>query len=277
MNRTKIDWADWTWNPVTGCWGPGGTPEKPKRCWYCYAAKIAHRMAHVEGSGYGHGVESPRPEGAFNPRFHQDRLSQPARVKKPSRIFVCSMGDLFGDWVPRNWIEAVLNVAKAKHFPGPHTYIFLTKNPKRYQEFNPWPENCWLLTTCENQAAADKRIPELLKVDCRVRGVSLEPLLGAVDVKGYIWDDWKCPECGYLSGSRVTYEERCDICGSEVEAERLLHWLIVGAMTGPGSKQHQPAAEWVQSLIDQGMAAGVPVFLKDNLKWCEEIREFPKC
>jgi protein gp37 len=255
MNRTKIEWCDYTWNPVTGCWGPGGTREYPRHCAYCYAQRLAERFM---ADGYG-----------FMPHFWPERLDQPERIKKPSRIFVCSMGDLFGDWVPDKWIAEVQQVA---HDTPRHTFIFLTKNPARYAEFNPWPKNCWLLTTCENQAAADERIPELLKADCRVRGVSLEPLLGAVDLNKVPYPDPYFKVSG-REGVLPDPKESDDYVWSQ--KERGARWLIIGAMTGPGSKTHQPKPEWIQSLIDQARAAGVPVFLKDNLKWPEKIQEWP--
>lgn len=243
MNNSKIDWCDYTWNPVTGCWGPGGTADKPNRCSYCYAEKIAWRF-------YRH--HSPAVD-LFEPRFHPERLSEPGRAKKPSRIFVCSMGDLFGDWVPQTWI---LNVRGEAILNPRHTFIFLTKNPKRYLEFgpDPWPENCWLGTTITNQSDANTRIPDLLKAQAKVLFVSAEPLLGGVD----IWT-WFTPR---------------SMCGSE--KDRGVDWLIIGAMTGPGAVKPEP--DWVQALIKQGVAASVPVFAKDNLNLPPhlKIQEFPQ-
>jgi len=255
MNRTKIEWADWTWNPVTGCWGPGGTLEKPNRCSYCYAHKIANRFHPCNYKG----------DDPFAPTFHPDRLSEPAKVKKPSRIFVCSMSDLFGDWVFAQWIMRVRDIAAivARH----HTYIFLTKNPKRYQDFNSWPDNCWLGTTITNQADADKRIPELLKADARVRFVSCEPLLSKIDLRR--------PGTGDLSAATATRRE-CPGMETQTGQQGALSWIICGAMTGPGSQKHQPKPWWVQSLIDQCRGAGVPLFLKDNLHWPEKIQEWPE-
>ena len=265
MNRTKIEWSDYSWNPVTGCWGPGGTAEKPNRCHYCYAQKVANRFYRR------------LPDDRFAPVFWnydyeplnlKNRLSEPALIKKPSKIFVSSMGDLFGDWVPRKWIEAVLAVVKKC---PQHTFQFLTKNPRRYQEFNPWPENCWLLTTITNQKDADERIPELLKNQAQVLGVSVEPMLGPIYYGGR-----KGPLPCYQPDKYKTMKSEC-WHGPFIPAygKPNIDWLIIGAMTGPGSKAHQPKSEWVQSLIDQGRAANVPVFLKDNLKWPEKIQEWP--
>ena len=233
MNKTKIEWTDFTWNPVTGCWGPGGMAEKPNRCAYCYAQKIANRF-HSEPADDYYGSKKP---DSFTPHFWPHRLPGPAKVKKPSKIFVCSMGDLFGGWVPSPWIFAVLKVAKDTPH---HVFQFLTKNPKRLQAYNGfWSANCWVGTTVTNQADADERLHWLTMAEASVYFVSHEPLLGNIDVRPWF--------------------------------PRGLNWAIIGAMTGPGAVEYKTA--WLQSLIDQYRAAGVPVFLKDNLKWPEKIQE----
>ena len=165
----KIGWTDWTWNPMTGCWGPGGAAEKPNRCPYCYAERMAYRITAMKhpkicsqcgepfktrACGPTHAMIANEIKNAFTPAFHPKRLLEPAKVKKPSKIFVCSMADLFGDWVPEEWIEAVLNRTQRADYSH-HTYQFLTKNPRRLKDFNPWPSNCWVGTTVTNQADAD--------------------------------------------------------------------------------------------------------------------------
>jgi protein gp37 len=107
MNRTSIDWADYSWNPVTGCLGPYGKATCP----YCYAARIARRFNGPDG---------------FKPTFHEDRLREPFDERKQGRVFVGSMTDLFGDWVSREWQEKVLRAASLAE---QHTFLFLTKNP----------------------------------------------------------------------------------------------------------------------------------------------------
>jgi protein gp37 len=245
MNKTKIEWTDYTWNPVTGCWGPGGMAEKPNRCSYCYAVTVARRFNH-------HQIMSARLRlGAdpFEPTFHPDRLDQPAKVKKPSKIFVCSMADLLGDWVPGEWIHQIIEVAE--NCPQ-HIFQFLTKNPKRLSQF-PWPSNCWVGTTVTNQGDADERWPWILRADGPVRFVSHEPLLGPI----------------ILPAAHLLFATK----GSRP----FVDWAIIGAMTGPGRFRDditfQPG--WVQDLIDQYRAAGIPVFLKDNLNWLEKIQEWP--
>ncbi len=249
MNRTKIEWTDYTWNPVTGCWGPGGTAEKPNRCFYCYAQKVARRFTKDQKLGYS---------DPFMPKLWGDRLNQPAKIKKPSKIFVCSMGELFGEWVPDEWINQVIGTA---WFVAPHhTFQFLTKNPKRLLDFNPWPSNCWVGTTVTNQTDADERLPWLLQVEAPVRFVSHEPLLEDIVVDHYLFED----EFGnrgqhFVGDFKIPFDD--------------INWAIIGAMTGPRAVKAK--AKWVQDLINQYRGAGVPVFLKDNLHWPEKIQEEP--
>jgi protein gp37 len=245
MNKTKIEWTDYTWNPVTGCWGPGGTAEKPRRCSYCYAEKKAQRRM----------LDYEREGDPFRPMFHPERFLEPAKVKKPSKIFVCSVADLFGDWVPEEWIKQIINYTC---FAAPwHIFQFLTKNPKRLKDFKPWPLNCWVGTTVTTQEDADERLPWLLQVDAPVRFVSHEPLLSSINMVRWL--------------SHVHF------------SGPLIGWGIIGAMTGPGAVKVKP--EWVRGLIDQYRNAGVPLFLKDNLifnehekpyfAWPEKIQEWP--
>lgn len=246
MNKTKIEWTDFTYNPVTGCWGPGGTAEQPKRCSYCYAQKMAQRIWAMQ--------KRPLIDDPFMPMFWPERLFKPSKVKKPSKIFVCSMGELFGDWVPENWINAVIqHVNRCQH----HTFLFLSKNPRRLKDFNPWPANCWVGTTVTNQADADERLPWLLQVEAPVRFVSHEPLISEIVVKKYLFG--RSGGETYWSNYR-TYLDK-------------IAWAIIGAMTGPGAVKCDPA--WVQGLIDQYRAAGVPIFVKGSLYKDFPIREWP--
>jgi protein gp37 len=156
------------------------------------------------------------------------------------------MGDLFHPCTPWEQIKTVLS---AVDLMSKHTHIFLTKNPARYQEFNPWPENCWLGTTVTNQADFDDRAINLLKAKASMLFFSHEPLMGRIDVRDalHLPTGWPGPH---------------------------LSWVIIGAMTGPRAIKPEPY--WVRELIDQYRAAGVPIFLKDNLRWPEKIQEFPR-
>jgi protein gp37 len=185
MNKTKIEWTDWTWNPVTGC---------KHGCSYCYARRIAMRFTKH-----------------FKPTFYEERLIQPYRRNKSSKIFVCSMADLFGDWVPKAWIWQILDVVRMCDW---HTFQFLTKNPKRYDEFN-FPGNCWLGVTIDypNQ----KKIDLLNKKKFHYKFISFEPIL----------DDMSSLD---LSG--------IDLC-------------IIGRDTSPGAEL--PKQEWIDSVKHQNI------------------------
>jgi protein gp37 len=153
VNRTRIEWTDFTWNPVTGCLHD---------CDYCYARRLTVRFPANFPSG-------------FEPSFHPDRLAQPCRVKRPSRVFVCSMADLFGSWVPDSWIAAVFGTVRS--CPR-HTFQFLTKNPGRYATLD-LPENAWFGTTVD-RAPAVGRIDAVRDLD-RTTFVSFEPLAEPID------------------------------------------------------------------------------------------------
>ena len=254
---TEIEWCDETLNPQGwGCYGPGGTPEKPQRCWYCY----------IERQAKGPYVPDCEMCRQLIPHWHPERLEKPYHWRKPRRIFWQSMGDLFHPCSPTWQIEAVLKVAKAT---PQHSHLFCTKNSVRYQEFNPWPENCILLTTITGaQGLMEKecdRTSQLLMADCQMLGVSVEPLLGPV----------------YLRIKERLQIERLAAAVSGRPFSHItnsitrLRWLIIGAYTGKGASRYVLDAVWVQGLIDQGRDAGVPVFLKDNLKWPEKIQEWP--
>jgi protein gp37 len=164
MNKTKIEWADYTWNPVTGC---------KHGCPYCYARKTAENPFYRRAFPY-----------KFEPHFYPERLNEPIKVKKPQTIFVCSMADLFGEWVPDMWIELIFaEIQKAKQ----HTYIFLTKNPKRYLKIpgTYFSKNLWFGATVTGMSDT-QRICDLQKLPFGNKFVSFEPLLeytGDIDLK----------------------------------------------------------------------------------------------
>ena len=163
MNKTGIEYLDWTWNPVVGCYGPGGTKEIPRLCSYCWAKKMAARF---------------KPGNGFAPSLLPDRLSE-KWPQKPSRIGVCFMSDLFGDWVPTDWIKRTI-YATTLH--PEHVHVFLTKNPKRLPEFNPWPANAWVGVSVTNQEQYEEAIRHLAQVDAKVKFLSMEPLLERIAI-----------------------------------------------------------------------------------------------
>jgi protein gp37 len=155
MNKTKIDWATMSWNPVTGC---------RHGCPYCYARRTARRFdaGCVDPTPLPGGLHvltekikaTPYPYG-FEPTMHRYRLNQPERQEEPQTVFVCSMADLFGRWVPTSWIVEVLDACRRA---PQHRYLFLTKNPARYLELDhmallPHESNFWYGSTVANEDA----------------------------------------------------------------------------------------------------------------------------
>lgn len=240
---TRIEWADKVWNPVVGC-----TPVSAG-CAHCYAKRIHERFYQ------------DKPFSMI--QLHPERIEQPFRWMKPSRVFVNSMSDLFHEDVPDEFIHSVFSVmATAEN----QTFLILTKRPERMKKFcskfgrsfatdeysgprneflQPWPlPNVWLGVTAENQKATDERIPLLLETPAAVRFVSVEPMLGPVDLGAYLFADPERPEWSRLNR---------------------LHWVICGGETGPGARPMHP--DWVRDLRDQCLAAGVPFFFKSWGEW----------
>lgn len=229
LNKTKIEWTDYTWNPVTGC---------KHGCDYCYARRIAQRF---DGS-------KAWPNG-FEPTLHPERLDDHWNLHmKRKKVLVCSMADLLGSWVPKDWIEKVIVSVKRwtdyemnirKDAP---IFQFLTKNPTRYSEFN-FPLNCWLGTTVDRWPSWNLKDLADIPND-NLKFVSFEPLLS----------------------------EMCHMA-LEHHADRI-RWVIVGSQTGPGAIS--PEKDWVQCIINTARTNNIPLFLKDNLHWPEKIQEYPQ-
>jgi len=224
MNKTSIETFDFTWNPLGwGCWGPGGSAESPKQCAWCYAKRLA-----------GRGMSKCPLCNAFEPHFHLERLGEPTRLKKPARIFVQSMGDLFGSWTPRYQIELVLDAAWAN---PQHTFFFLTKHPENMLGLTlTFPPNSWVGTTVTEH----KDLSRVLKIaslsPLQMKGkwfLSIEPLLGPIK--------WT---------SAVL---------------RCFDWIIIGALTGYG-KPPANTGQWVRDLTRDCIEASVPIFYKNSLK-----------
>jgi protein gp37 len=232
MGTTKINWANKVWNPITGC------TKISEGCENCYAARMAKRLA----GRFGYPADDPFRPGVV----HEDKLAEPLNWKKPSRVFVCSMGDIFHEHVSAITTVNIFQVMQAaKH----HTFILLTKRPEIAEQriagmdfcnYIKWPlPNVWLGVTAENQQRADERIPILLQIPAAVRFVSVEPMLGPVDIYDYM----------YVVGTVDP-----PVLG------RGLDWVICGGETGPGARLM--LADWAKSLRAQCVAAGVPYFLK---------------
>lgn len=187
-NKTKIEWCDATWNPVTGC---------HYHCKYCYARRIATRFfggkqpcvdIHILDKPFTmEGKATPYPFG-FTPTFHRYRLDEPAQWKEPKNVFVCSMADLFGEWVPNRVIEEVF--AACERAPQ-HRYLFLTKNPDRYirlaqMDKLPQKNNMWYGTTVPTE---DTQFFYAEEFD---NFISIEPIMGEFfpSKNGKVWADW---------------------------------------------------------------------------------------
>ena len=276
MNKSKIEWCDYTWNPVTGCL---------HNCPYCYAKRIvtrfsAHAETNCEVIWNEQGQEGPNrtidepwtwdekiqpyPFG-FEPTFHRYRLDEPQKIKKPSKVFVCSMADLFGDFIPDEWIEEIFNACEAA---PQHTYLFLTKNPKRYLILpTKWMllKGGWFGTTATQQSDIDKLSEYRFGDSHTNRFLSIEPILGPINIKKALG----CQICEINSPSWYGRGQNRHLGHrsqgpNHYGCNRNLKWVIIGAQTGSGAVP--PKREWVQSIMDQCKAAGVPVFLKNSLK-----------
>ena len=234
--HTAIEWTDATWNPTSGC-----TPVS-EGCDHCYAKRIYERF---HGKGSFEKVE-----------LHPDRLDAPLHWRKARTVFVNSMSDLFHDGVPGVFIGAVW--ATMADTPQ-HTYQILTKRPGRMasvlRTYAKWcaPSNAvlpnaWLGVSVENQKWADVRIPKLLETPAAVRFLSCEPLLGPVDLSAWL--------------DRMEFERDN---GEAAIYRPSLGWVIVGGESGPGARPMHP--DWVRSLRDQCVAAGVPFFFKGWGEW----------
>lgn len=272
--KTKIDWCDSTWNPVTGCL---------HGCEYCYARRIAERFGgcwrldlppdtswrgnvgerglmgdyarhsnrkcHVldepeigcdvfdPPSGY-RGKVKPYPY-SFDPTFHRYKLGEPQRWKKPRTIFVCSMADLFGHWVPDEWIQEIFEACdKASQ----HRYMFLTKNPSRYAELlnllpkHRRPPNVAEMWFGQSFTGAERNYTPLALPPWQYRFASIEPLL-----------------------RNLSRAEAMKIAATN-------EWIIVGAETGVRKGKIIPKREWVEEIVKVCKEYGTPVFMKDSLR-----------
>lgn len=223
---SAIEWTNVTWNPTTGCdrVSPG--------CDNCYALTLARRLKAMGSAKYQRDGD-PRTSGpGFGLTVHHDTLDAPLRWKKPRRVFVNSMSDLFHDQVGEAFLASVFDVMART---PQHTYQVLTKRHARLRSVmrsavpgESWPlPNVHLGVSVDDQKRADLRIPALLEVDAYVRFLSCEPLLGPVSLRPY------------LSG---------------------LQWVIVGGESGRGARSMD--LDWVRRIIADCRDAGVPVFVK---------------
>ena len=276
--KSQIEWTEATWEPITGC------SKCSSGCDNCYAIMLAAgRLRHHRHYKGLTQITNGRPNWTGELRFNEDLLAQPLRWRQAKRIFVCSCGDLFHPQVPDAWIDRIFAVMA---LATRHTFQVLTKRPERAMAFitpqrreaverrmwdhqpkrgpeicwplipEHWPlPNVWLGTSVENQAAADKRIPELLATPAAVRWVSIEPLLGPVDLSQWL-KHWHIPVPPAPDG---------DCPPRSVPAIR---WVVVGGESGKAARPMHPA--WARGLRDQCAAAGVPFFFKQWGEWAPQ-------
>ena len=256
MNKTGIEYLDYTWNPIAMRCTP--ISEGCANCWHL---KTAHRMS-MNCPSFPLKIREAYA-GERGPVIIKERLNDPQKRKKLAQVGVQFMGDLFHDDVPFPWVDDVFSVFNlCPH----HTFIVLTKRPGRMLEWynqvdilgwgaGDYNTNVWIGVTAENQERADERIPILLQIPAAVRFVSVEPMLGPVDISEYL----RCQYCGYsISDTKLHGDHR--LCKEYIVEPNVLDWAICGGETGPGARPMHP--DWARSLSDQCQAAGVPFFFK---------------
>lgn len=220
QDTDNIEWAKWSWNPVTGCL---------HNCPYCYARDIANRFF---------------PE-RFEPTFRPERLTAPVNTKVPQdaekdlgwrNVFTCSMADLFGKWVPEEWIHAVLAQVQAN---PQWNFLFLTKFPIRLAEFE-FPDNAWVGTTVDCQARVKNAEESFRRVKAKVKWLSVEPMLEPLHF-------------------------------SDIGA---FQWVVIGGASGSTqTPEWHPPRTWSDDLRRAAEAEGCMVYEKTNL--LERIRDYP--
>jgi protein gp37 len=242
-DKTAIEWTDATWNPTTGC-----TQVSPG-CDRCYALTLSERFRGVPGHYF---------ENGFDVQLRPDKLDQPLRWKKPRRIFVNSMSDLFHDDIPDAYIALVFGVmATAKQ----HSFQLLTKRHGRMRSLLnnigfrasiatdapvEWPlPNVWLGVSVENQQWADIRIPALVDTPAAIRFLSCEPLLGPVDLSRHLTTAHSWESLDY---------------GTQYDVEKLIDWVIVGGESGRGARPMR--ADWARGLRDDCQNADIAFHFK---------------
>ncbi|MDR3083694.1 MAG: phage Gp37/Gp68 family protein [Streptomyces sp.] len=254
---SNIEWTEATLNPTTGCdrISPG--------CDNCYALTMAKRLKGMGQAKYQNDGD-PRTSGpGFGLTVHPDVLDEPLRWRKPRKVFVNSMSDLFHARVP---VEFITQVWQTMQATPQHTYQILTKRASRLEPVlakvhaelgltKPLP-NVWLGTSVESQKYADLRIPGLLQAPAAVRFLSCEPLLGPVDLTHLPLPSRQRTDIVYDA-----LRQQYGVPGlwHSATASRI-NWVIVGGESGPGARPMNP--DWVDDLVGQCQNARTAVFVK---------------
>jgi len=269
MQRTKIEFADYSYNPIVGC------SKISTGCKNCFAEAMVHRFPHITGHGDQSDTDDYNGWDGLAHFFHE-RLEEPFHLRpgkdRPHRILVCSMSDLFHESLSNEQIAAVFGVMAAT---PQHQYVVLTKRLKRALEWFEWIDMKWFAYNCvpvrqlnrwnnkipwplpnviigasvENQKMAEERIPLLLQIPARWRGVSVEPMLGPVDFF----------ESGAFESDSIGGRESHTI-RSFFRSE--LDIVICGAETG--SKNRPFKDDWAIDLREQCKTTGTPFFFKKD-------------
>jgi protein gp37 len=190
-SKTKIEWAESTWNPVSGC------TKVSRGCDNCYAERMAKRLQAMGTRGY---------ENGFEVTLHPHSLEKPLKMKKPQVIFVNSMSDIFHEKIPDTYIMQIFNVMNRAYW---HTFQVLTKRPKRLEKIASklnWSSNIWMGVTVESNEYID-RVDYLRNSPAMIKFLSIEPLIAPVSGLDYSGIDWVIVggESGY--GARVMKKE----------------------------------------------------------------------
>ena len=266
MKNTKIDWADSTWNPVTGC---------QHGCEYCYARRIAERFGGAsethnnecchecqwitEGTGeihdlnepiydFDNGRNAPYPFD-FDPTFHRYRLDEPQRWKKPRTIFVCSMADLFGAWVPDEWIRQVFEACKAAPW---HRYLFLTKNPDRYFSLH-----------SNGELPNEKNFFYGITMDTKWSGLKGVRLLITNELGAAIGGN-RLNHANFFASVEPMLEDFGQVVSGLIAVH--VPWIIIGAETGIRKDIVKPEKEWVMRLSVKSKELGGAIFMKESIR-----------
>jgi len=272
---SQIQWTDETWNPTVGC------TRVSAGCDHCYAFALHDRRHDAWKSGRWPDAPAQYHEPFSEVQLLPERLTLPLRWRKPRRVFVDSMADLFHTDVPDEFLADVFAIMTATPH---HTYQVLTKRPRRMQRLLhdgafvhliedailirwgvravvPWPlPNVWLGVSVEDQAAA-QRIGPLIQTPAAVRFLSCEPLIGPVSIDDWLWlvgpstaGPWKDALGRHRGGGGAGGQMVSRTPAND------LHWVIAGGESGPGARPCD--LDWLRLLRDECAEAGVPVFVK---------------
>lgn len=287
---TKIDYVDEVWNPVIGCskCSPG--------CKNCYAEKMATRQVSM---GFKRHLKDPDGDesawiaysGTIDPNtgkwngdveLRYDQLDKPLHWRQPRKILTCSMGDLFHEKVPFEFIDEVFNITEKTE----HTYLILTKRLTIMKDYFLQHRNTYLAekyglgwNDCQDfnihlgvsistQAEADEKIPILLQIPAAVRWLSIEPMLEEINLKLIEGHDVR-------KNSVMTGKP----CIANLDTGAILKWVVIGAESINGRAGRRCELDWVQSVVNQCKTAGVPVWVKQlhiNGKLIRDIDKFPE-